>query len=78
MQVWKACPKCGDIGVDFINGRNETDGMVCRIGCGFKWAADDPRWLPSGFLRRQQLPKINLVSTVARFGRRSLRQTGRL
>ncbi len=43
--LWKACPKCGDIGIDFINGRDETDGIVCRIGCGFKWAADDPRWL---------------------------------
>ncbi len=44
-RLWKACPKCGDIGFDFINGRNETDGMVCQIACGFTWAADDPRWL---------------------------------
>lgn len=44
-QLWKACPKCGDLGFDFINGHNESDGMVCRIGCGFTWAADDPRWL---------------------------------
>ena len=44
-QLLKACPKCGDVGFDFINGRNEADGMVCRIGCGFRWAGDDPRWL---------------------------------
>ena len=44
-ELWRACPKCGDIGFDFINGQNDADGMACRIGCGFKWAADDPRWL---------------------------------
>ena len=43
--LYRACPKCGDIGFDFINGRDERDGMVCPTGCGFKWAADDPRWL---------------------------------
>lgn len=42
--LWRACPKCGDIGFDYLNGRDEADGMVCRVGCGFKWAADDPRW----------------------------------
>jgi hypothetical protein len=44
-QLWRACPKCRDTGFDFINGVNERDGMICRIGCGFKWGADDPRWL---------------------------------
>lgn len=43
--LWRACPKCGDTGFDFVNGRGDTDGMICRIGCGFSWAADDPRWL---------------------------------
>ena len=43
--LWRACPKCGDIGFDYLNGSNEADGTVCRTGCGFKWAADDPRWL---------------------------------
>jgi hypothetical protein len=43
--LWRACPKCGDVGFDYINGVDDADGMVCRIGCGFKWAADDPRWL---------------------------------
>ena len=43
--LWRACPKCGDIGFDYLNGRDETDDMACRNGCGFKWAADDPRWL---------------------------------
>src|SRR5262245_29946079 len=43
--VWRACPKCSDVGFDYINGRDEAAGMVCRVGCGFKWAADDPRWL---------------------------------
>jgi hypothetical protein len=43
--LWRACPKCGDIGFDYLNGRDEADGMVCQVGCGFKWAADDPRWL---------------------------------
>ena len=40
--LWRACPKCGDIGFDYLNGRDEADGMVCRNGCGFRWAADDP------------------------------------
>jgi hypothetical protein len=44
-ELMKACPKCGDVGFDFINGHSEQAGMVCRLGCGFKWAADDPRWL---------------------------------
>jgi hypothetical protein len=43
--LWRACPKCGDIGFDYLNGRDEADGIVCRNGCGFNWAADDPRWL---------------------------------
>ena len=43
--LWKACPRCGDIGFDFINGRDQDQGMICRLGCGYKWAADDPRWL---------------------------------
>jgi len=43
--LWRTCPKCGDIGFDYLNGRDDSDGMVCRAGCGFKWAADDPRWL---------------------------------
>ena len=43
--LWKACPRCGDIGFDFINGRDQDQGMICRLGCGYKWSADDPRWL---------------------------------
>jgi hypothetical protein len=44
-ELWRDCPKCGDIGFGFINGRDESPVMGCRIGCGFRWAADDPRWL---------------------------------
>jgi hypothetical protein len=44
-RLWKACPRCGDIGFDFINGHDGGQGMVCRIGCGYRWSADDPRWL---------------------------------
>lgn len=43
--LWRVCPKCGDIGFDYLNGRDDADGMVCRVSSGFKWAAEDPRWL---------------------------------
>ena len=43
--LWRVCPKCADIGFDFINGVDEAEGMVCRVSCGFKWAADDLRSL---------------------------------
>jgi hypothetical protein len=43
--LWKACPRCGDIGFDFVNRTSPDRGMICRLGCGHKWAADDPRWL---------------------------------
>ena len=44
-QIWKACPRCGDIGFDYLNGHNDTGGMHCRLGCGHQWTAQDPAWL---------------------------------
>jgi hypothetical protein len=41
----KACPRCGDIGFDYRSGHDQDQGMICRLGCGYKWSADDPRWL---------------------------------
>jgi hypothetical protein len=39
-QLWKACPRCGDIGYDRIGpGR-----YACRLGCGHAWTEDDPGW----------------------------------
>lgn len=44
-QLWRACPRCGDVAWEFVNERTEADGMVCRMGCGYRWASDDPGWL---------------------------------
>ena len=48
--VIRACPLCGDIGWDYVNGVDDRDGMACRIDCGYRWTADDPGW------RAQVLP----------------------
>jgi hypothetical protein len=39
------CPFFGDPGWGYVNGMNDRDGMTCRIGCGYRWIADDPGWL---------------------------------
>ena len=44
----RACPLCGDIAWDYVNGVNDRDGMACRISCGYRWTASDPGWRPSG------------------------------
>jgi len=45
--VWRACPSCGGTAIwDYVNGRDEARGMVCRgPQCGYRWTADDPGWL---------------------------------
>lgn len=43
--LMRACPRCGDPAWDFVNERNEDGGMRCRMGCGYRWAPDDPGWL---------------------------------
>ncbi|MGO9297639.1 MAG: hypothetical protein ACLP52_27785 [Streptosporangiaceae bacterium] len=43
--LWRACPLCGDIAWDYVNGVNDRDGMACRISCGYRWTASDPGWL---------------------------------
>jgi hypothetical protein len=40
----RACPLCGDVGWDFVNGIDDRAGMACRVGCGYRWSADDPGW----------------------------------
>ena len=40
----RACPRCGDIAWDYINGLNDRGGMACRISCGYTWQADHPAW----------------------------------
>lgn len=42
--VIRACPRCGDIGWDYVNGTDDRDGMACRINCGHTWTAADPGW----------------------------------
>jgi hypothetical protein len=38
--LWRACPRCGDIGYDKL-----ADGTyACRISCGYRWTGDDPGW----------------------------------
>jgi hypothetical protein len=46
----RACPLCGDLGWDYANGTDEMAGMTCRIGCGYRWSANDLGW------RAQVLP----------------------
>lgn len=50
-----ACPLCGDLGWDYINGVDEGAGMACRVACGYKWSGGDPGWraqvLPSKLVR---------------------------
>jgi hypothetical protein len=48
--IRRACPLCGDVSWDYVNGRTDRDGMACRISCGYTWTADDPAW------RAQTLP----------------------
>ena len=43
--LWKACPRCRDTAWDYINSYDDAQGMICRIGCGHRWPADDPEWL---------------------------------
>jgi hypothetical protein len=39
-QIWRACPRCGDIAWDKL-----SDGTYhCRISCGHTWTEDDPLW----------------------------------
>lgn len=42
--VMRACPLCGDLAWDYVNGADEHDGMACRIRCGHTWTAADPGW----------------------------------
>ncbi len=41
----RACPRCGDTAWDYVNGRDDRQGMTCRISCGYRWTAEDPDWL---------------------------------
>jgi hypothetical protein len=45
--LWRACPQCGGTASwDFVNGRDDAAGMVCRLPrCGYRWTAEDPGWL---------------------------------
>lgn len=43
--LWRSCPRCGDPAWDYINGRDDTNGMACRINCGHTWTATDSAWL---------------------------------
>lgn len=40
----RACPLCGDLGWDYVNGMDEGAGMTCRLGCGYRWCADHRGW----------------------------------
>ena len=66
--VWKACPKCGDQGFRFVNGRNDRDGCAClrvalpgdgmtragwRSGCRTSWSLKQ-----GSYLARQQCASI--------------------
>ena len=38
--LWRACPRCGDIGWD----RLANGTYACRISCGYRWTEDHPGW----------------------------------
>ena len=42
--IYRACPRCGDLGWAYRNGRNDQAGMICQLGCGYAWTATDPGW----------------------------------
>ena len=42
--IYRACPRCGDIGRAYRDGRNEKGAMVCQLGCGYAWTVDYPGW----------------------------------
>jgi hypothetical protein len=44
-QIWRACPRCGDLAFDYVNGHDETAGMRCSLSCGYHWSPVDPGWL---------------------------------
>ncbi len=44
MPLQRACPLCGDLGWDYLNATDESAGMTCRLGCGYRWLADDLGW----------------------------------
>jgi hypothetical protein len=31
--------------LDYVNGYDKDQGMICRLGCRHRWTADDPEWL---------------------------------
>jgi len=43
--LMRTCPRCGDPAFDFADGISERNGMVCRLGCGYRWGWTDPEWL---------------------------------
>jgi hypothetical protein len=53
VQIWRACPWCGDMAFEYLNGHNEAAGMRCAIGCGNEWAADDPGCLAQHLPRHE-------------------------
>jgi len=55
----RACPLCGDLGWDYVNGIDDREGMACRISCGYTWTAADPGW------RAQVLPKGHANSAAS-------------
>jgi RecJ-like exonuclease len=44
-RITHACPKCGNVAFDYVNGHSEDAGMIDRLGCGHRWTAEDSAWL---------------------------------
>lgn len=51
-------PLCGDPGWDYVNSTDDRDGMVCRIGCNYRWTAADPGWRAQ--VRPRRAPSVAL------------------
>jgi hypothetical protein len=64
--VRRACPLCGDVGWDYVNGMNDRDGMACRISCGYTWSAGDPGWRAQVLPAKANGASAHLVDDQAR------------
>jgi hypothetical protein len=64
VSVVLSCASCGGWAVvitDLIDGQDQ--GMICRLGCGYKWSADDPDG-SRNTARRRQAPRSCRIYSI--------------
>ena len=55
--LWRACPKCGDIGFDYINGRDELTAWSARLAVVSSGQPTIPAGWRSGFRLASRQPE---------------------